>query len=42
MMMTQQEEQQVSRRGVRITVVVLALVALALYLGPFIKKLWFD
>jgi hypothetical protein len=41
-MMAQEHEQQGNRRGVRITVVVLVLVALALYLGPFIRKLWFD
>jgi hypothetical protein len=37
-MMTKSQEHEVNRRGIRITVVLLALLALALYLGPMIMK----
>ena len=37
-MMAEQEEHQVNRRGIRITVVLLVLIALALYLGPMIMN----
>ena len=37
-MMTNTQEHEVNRRGIRITVVLLALVALGLYLGPMIMK----
>ncbi len=39
-MMTDSQEHQANRRGIRITVVLLALVALGLYLGPMLMKLF--
>ncbi|MGD8234574.1 MAG: hypothetical protein PVG47_00825 [Chromatiales bacterium] len=39
-MMTNTQEHEVNRRGIRITVVLLALVALGLYLGPMIMKVF--
>jgi len=37
-MMADQEEHQVNRRGIRLTVILLALIALALYVGPMIMN----
>ncbi len=39
-MMTKSQEHEVNRRGIRITVVLLAVIALALYLGPMLMKLF--
>ncbi len=39
-MMADSQEHQANRRGIRITVVLLALVALGLYLGPMLMKLF--
>ncbi|MEJ2315746.1 MAG: hypothetical protein P8Y83_02165 [Gammaproteobacteria bacterium] len=39
-MMTDSQEHEVNRRGIRITVILLALVALGLYLGPMIMKVF--
>jgi hypothetical protein len=37
-MMTDSQEHRANRRGIRITVLLLALVALGLYLGPMLMK----
>lgn len=37
-MMTNSQEHEANRRGIRITVILLALVALGLYLGPMLMK----
>jgi hypothetical protein len=39
-MMTNSQEHETSRRGIRITVILLALVALGLYLGPMLMKVF--
>ena len=39
-MMANPQEHEGNRRGIRITVVLLALVALGLYLGPMIMKVF--
>ena len=37
-MMADSQEHHANRRGIRITVILLALVALGLYLGPMVMK----